>query len=166
ATIVAILAAHVRQAEIERTRAKPPNSWQAYDYYLQAIDTGASFTSSFSAKDLYEARRLLHQSLAFDPKYARSYAMLSETYLIAWLFSLDSDFLVPDVLEQAHQFARKAVQLDANLPLAHSVLGGVLMFKGQFKRQHEVSIAEFERAVALNANYVDWRFGAALVVAG
>ena len=64
ATIVAILAAHVRQAEIERTRAKPPNSWQAYDYYLQALDTVASFNSSFSVKDLYEARRLLHQSLA------------------------------------------------------------------------------------------------------
>jgi len=35
-TIVAILAAHVRQAEIERPRAKPPNSWQAYDYYLKS----------------------------------------------------------------------------------------------------------------------------------
>jgi TolB-like protein len=31
-TIVAILAAHVRMAEIERTRAMPPSSWQGYDY--------------------------------------------------------------------------------------------------------------------------------------
>ena len=37
-TIVTILAAHVRKAETERTRTKPPNSWQAYDYYLQAVD--------------------------------------------------------------------------------------------------------------------------------
>ena len=42
-TIVAILAAHVRKAETERTRAKPPNSWQAYDYYLQAVEAFASF---------------------------------------------------------------------------------------------------------------------------
>src|SRR5262249_56179751 len=35
-TIVAILAAHVRMAETERTRTKPPSSWQAYDYYLNA----------------------------------------------------------------------------------------------------------------------------------
>ena len=42
-TIVAILAAHVRKAETERTRAKPPNSWQAYDYYLQAAEAFVSF---------------------------------------------------------------------------------------------------------------------------
>ena len=42
-TIVAILAAHLRQAETERTRAKPPNGWQAYDYYLQAVQASASF---------------------------------------------------------------------------------------------------------------------------
>src|SRR5262249_24971307 len=37
-TIVSILAAHVKKAEIERTLAKSPNSWKAYDYYLQASD--------------------------------------------------------------------------------------------------------------------------------
>jgi adenylate cyclase len=31
-TIVAILAAHVRMAETERTRIQPPRNWQAYDY--------------------------------------------------------------------------------------------------------------------------------------
>ena len=35
-----------------------------------------------------------------------------------------------------------------------------------FRRDHDASIAEFERAVALNPNYVDWRFGGALVFAG
>ena len=34
------------------------------------------------------------------------------------------------------------------------------------KRQHEASIAEFERAIALNPNFTDWRFAAALVYAG
>ncbi len=45
-TIVTILAAHVRMAETERTRTKPPNSWQAYDYYLQAVDASVSFSST------------------------------------------------------------------------------------------------------------------------
>jgi TolB-like protein len=35
-TIVAILAAHVNKAEIERSLNKPPETWQAYDYYLRA----------------------------------------------------------------------------------------------------------------------------------
>ena len=38
-TIVAILAAHVNKAEIERTLNKPPETWQAYDYYLRATDS-------------------------------------------------------------------------------------------------------------------------------
>jgi adenylate cyclase len=161
-TIVAILAAHVRKAETERTRAKPPNSWQAYDYYLQAVDGLGSFNVSFSVQELYQARRLIERSLVVDANYAASYAILARTYTLAWAYALDGDFLNPDALDQAHQFARKAVQLDPNLPQAHAVLAFILMWK----RQHELSIAEFERATALNPNYVDWRFGLALVYAG
>jgi TolB-like protein len=79
-TIVSILAAHVRRAEIERTRAKPPNSWQAYDYYLQAAEAFAAFEASMRAERIYEARRFLQQSLARDANYARSYALLSSTH--------------------------------------------------------------------------------------
>jgi adenylate cyclase len=161
-TIVAILATHVRKAETERSRAKPPNSWQAYDYYLQAVDAFASFLSSFNFSDLYETRRLLQLSLSVDASYAPSHAVLTTTYHAAWAFPSNSDFLNPAALEQAHQCARKAVQLDPNLPFAHAVLGHVLMAKGQ----HEASIAEFERAIALNPNYVDWRFGQSLLYAG
>ena len=76
-SIVTTLAAHVRKAETERTRARSPNSWEAYDYYLQASDTFDSLLLSFSAEDLYEARRLLRQSLSIDAGYARAYALLS-----------------------------------------------------------------------------------------
>ena len=161
-TIVAILAAHVRKAEIERTRAKPPNSWRAYDYYLQAADALASFDKSANVEDLYQTRSLIQRSLAIDANYAPSYAILAYTYDAAWISALDSDFLNPGVLDQAHQFARKAVQLDSNLPLAHASLGLVLTLK----HEHDGSIASFERAIALNPNYVCWQFGAALVLAG
>src|SRR5215813_13799082 len=63
-TIVAILAAHVQKLETERTRADPPNSWQAYDCYLQAAESQTVFSSSYRTADLYETRRLLQQSLA------------------------------------------------------------------------------------------------------
>src|SRR5262249_27942202 len=161
-TIVAILAAHVRKAEIERTRAKPPNSWRAYDYYLQAADALTSFEKSANVEDLYETRCLIQQSLAIDANYAPSYAILAYTYDAAWISALDSDFLNPGVLDQAHQFARKAVQLDSNLPLAHASLGLVLTLK----HAHDRSIASFDSAIALTAKYVFWQFGAALVLAG
>jgi TolB-like protein len=117
-TIVAILAAHVRMAETERTRTKPPSSWQSYDYYLKAVDAFGSFHRSFAVDSLYETRRLLQQSLAIDPNYARSYAVLANTYLAVWVNRVDSDFLSPGALDQAHQFAHKAVELDVNLPEA------------------------------------------------
>jgi adenylate cyclase len=161
-TIVAILAAHVRKAEAERARTKPPNNWQAYDYYLQAGEAFTSFATSFNVESIYEARRLLNQSLAIDPHYARSYALLANTHDAVYVNRLDSDHLDPAVLDQAHQFARKAVELDPNLPEGHAELGFVLMFK----HQHDASMTSIERALALNPNFVDWRFGWPLVLAG
>jgi adenylate cyclase len=160
-TIVAILAAHVRKAEAERTRTKPPNNWRAYDYYLQAAEAFASLVTSFNVEDVYEARRLLQLSIDIDPNYARSYALLANTHDVTYVNRLDRDYLNPAALDLASQFARKAVQLDPNLPEAHAILGFVLAFK----HQHDASIASIERARALNPNYIDWRFGYPLVLA-
>jgi hypothetical protein len=67
------------RCEFERTRAKPPNSWEAYDCYLQASDPFTAFDTSL---------------------------------------------------------------------------------------KHDASLIEIERAVALNPNYMNWQFGAALILAG
>jgi adenylate cyclase len=161
-TIVAILAAHVNKAEIERSIDKPPETWQAYDCYLRAADAHVSFRSSWKATEFYETRRLLEQTLAIDPNYARAYAELAQNHVTAWLVSLDGDHLNPACLDRACHLARKAVQLDPNLPKAHATLGFVLGRRGE----HEVAVAEFERAMALNPNFTDWRFGDTLVFAG
>src|SRR5262249_41134277 len=63
-TIVAVLAAHVNRAEIERSLNKPPETWQAYDHYLRAAEPFASYLSSYKAAELYDVRRLLEQSIA------------------------------------------------------------------------------------------------------
>jgi adenylate cyclase len=160
--IVTTLAAHVNKAEAERARTKPPNSWQAYDHYLQGAEALAAFASSMRAEDIYKARHFLEHSLAVDANYARSYAMLAQTHAAVFVNRVDGDFLDPAAVDLAHQYARKAVALDPNLPDAHAVLGFVLVWI----RQHDASIAGFERAVVLNPNYVDWRFGWALVLAG
>jgi adenylate cyclase len=159
-TIVAMLAAHVNKAEAERTLLKPPATWQAHDFFMRASDIFCAIQSSFNVAGLYEARRLLERSIALDPNYARAFGFLSLCHLVGWYYPLDED--CHTALERAHQFARKAVQLDPNLPIAHGHLGLVLTFTGQ----HEQSIAEFEKAIALNPNFTDWRFGMALTRAG
>jgi adenylate cyclase len=82
--------------------------------------------------------------------------------LIAYLRPLDEDCFSPAALERARRFARRAVELDPDLPIAYANLGNLLTFEGQ----HEQSIPEFEKAIALNPNFTDWRFGMALLRAG
>jgi adenylate cyclase len=161
-TIAALLVAHVNKAEIERTLYKPSTSWQAYDYYLRAADMHASFFPRFNVVELYEVRRLLEQSLAIDPHFARACAKLSWTHFSAWVEPLDTDYGKPETLDRAHQLALRAIQLDPNLPEAHSRLGMVLIRR----REHSAAIAAFERAQALNPNFTDFSIAHSLVLAG
>ena len=47
--IVAILAAHVNRAEIERALLKPPAAWAAYEYYLRGAPCAATPTEILAA---------------------------------------------------------------------------------------------------------------------
>ena len=160
--IVALLAAHVNKAEAERTLLKPPATWEAYDYYMRGADICSLHSRTGVVASLYEARRLLEQSIAVDPTYARAHAMLSWTHWWTYVEPLDGEYLRPSGLDQALDLAKKAVQLDPELPQAHAQLGWVLVWK----RRHEEAIAAFERAFALNPNLVNNRFALTLVFAG
>jgi adenylate cyclase len=160
--IVALLAAHVNKAEAERTLLKPPATWEAYDYYLRGVALYFLGAGELTAASLQEAGRLLERSLSIDPRYARAYGMLATTYVSRYNQSWDGDYLNPAMLDRAYHLASKGVQVDGNLPEAHAHLGWVLMFK----RQHDPAIAEFERALTLNSNFVDPRFAHVLANAG
>ena len=160
--IVAILVAHVNRAEIERALLKPPATWEAYEYYLRGAEVFFLHLSRRTKASLYDARRLLEQSLAIDPAYARAAAMLSWTHQHAYTDPFDSDYLSPAALDRALELAETAVHLDPRLPQAHAQLGNVLIQK----RRLDGGIAEFERAFALNPNFVDFRYALALTYAG
>jgi adenylate cyclase len=161
-TIVTILAAHVNKAETERTRLKPAATWEAYDYYLRGVDAYHSHVTEPKAATISEARHLLERSLAIDPTYARAYAMLSRSRVRTFWDPVDDDYLDPTGIDRAYELARKAVQLDASLPLAHFQLGMALLFK----RRREEALVELDRALALNPNYVEYQFGYGLLLAG
>jgi adenylate cyclase len=160
--IVTILAAHVNRAEIERALLKPPAAWEAYDYYLRGAEAFNLHTTRRTKASLYEARRLLEQSLAIDPHYARAAATLSRTHIHAYGEPFDGDYLSPAALDRALELAETAVQLDPRLPVARAQLGQVLIYK----RRHDAAITEFERALALNPNFIDDRYARALSYAG
>jgi len=160
--IVAILAAHVNRAETERALLKPPAAWEAYDYYLRGAEAFCLHQNRRTKTSLYDARRLLEQSLTIDPNYARAAAVLSWTHFQTYFEPFDRDYLSPAALDRALELAETAVHLDAFLPPARAQLGHILVYK----RQHDAAIAEFERAFALNPNFFDYRYARALTYAG
>src|SRR5262249_35122455 len=121
-TIVTILAARVNRAETERALLKPPAAWEAYEYYLRGAEAFLRMSRRTKASP-YDARRLLEQSLAIDPEYARAAAMLSETPLYTYLEPLDGDYLSPAALDRALELSETAVDLDPRLPQARAQLG-------------------------------------------
>jgi adenylate cyclase len=160
--IVAILAAHVNRAEIERALLKPPAAWEAYEFYLRGAEAIFLHITRRAKGSFYEARRLLEQCLVIDPDYARAAAVLARTHLHAYIEPLDGDHLNPATLDRALELAETAVRLDARLPQARAQLGHCLLFK----RRHDAAFAEFERAFVLNPNFVDYRYAQALTLAG
>jgi adenylate cyclase len=160
--IVVILAAHVNRAEIEKTLLKPPAAWEAYECYLRGAEAFFLHHSRRSKASLYDARRLLEQSLVIDRGYARASAMLSRTHVDAYAHPFDGDYLNPAALDRALELAETAVHLDPRLPQARAQLGHVLLYKGE----HDAAIAEFERAFEINPNFIDHRYAQALMFAG
>jgi adenylate cyclase len=160
--IVTILANHVNKAEAERTLMKPAATWEAYDYYLRGVEAYSSHVFEPAKTPISEVRRLFEKSLSIDPGYARAYAMLSRTRIRTFWDPIDGDHLDPVGIERAYELARKAVRLDANLPLAHLQLALALLFR----RRRDEALVELECASALNPNYTDWQCGYGLALAG
>jgi adenylate cyclase len=152
----------VNRAETERALLKPPAAWDAYEYYLRGAEAFFLHMTRRTKASLYDARRMLEQSLAIDPNYARAAAMLSWTHCHGYTQPFDGDFGSPAALDRALELAETAVRLDPRLPQARAQLGYVLLWK----RRHDAAIAEFEKAFALNPNFIDYRYSLALIFAG
>jgi len=157
-TIAAVLSAHINRAEAERALLKSPANWQAYDYYLQAAHTYNSEASNCTA----EARTLAARAVGLDPQFARAYVIIASSLIRAWVNRLDDDHKNEVALDSALDMAMKAVQFEPSLSQARAMLGYALSRKGQ----HDAALAEFSRAIESNPNYTDWRYIAALVLAG
>jgi adenylate cyclase len=158
--IAAVLAVQVSKAEARSVLLKPPSGWKAYEFYLRGAEAYRLRGQSRSA--VHDAAGLVNDSLSTDPNYARAYALLSKILWWNYVEPGGDEYLRPQSLERAHALAQRAVQLAPELPDAHAQLGWTSLFM----RQHSEGLTEFERAFALNRNFVDNRFALALAYAG
>ena len=136
-----VAALNVESFAAERSRAMriPTENLTAYDFWLQGAEHRARLTND----EIRESRSFYEKAIELDPEFAAAYASLGWTY--HWFYYLEED---PQILEQAAEFAMKAISLDDSYFDAHALLAGVYMSKGWYER----AIVEAQRAVSLNPN--------------
>jgi serine/threonine protein kinase/TolB-like protein len=115
---------------------------EAYDLYLQGLYTSANLTP----ENLQKSFDYFNQAIQKDPTFAPSYAGLAEAY--AWAAGL-SILPSPTAFEKAEVAAKRALELDPNLGMAHHSLAWV-----KYARYWDLSGAEreFQRAIDLSPN--------------
>jgi adenylate cyclase len=145
AVIAARLAIQIDAAERRRLLSEAPPDLRAYGLILR----GQQLSLVVAREANLHARRLFEEAQHRDPQYARSFAGLARTFQEAWRYHWSDE---PDLcLTRAVELAQHAISLDPSDARGHAALGEAYLFK----RQHDESLAAFERAIQLNPNDAD-----------
>lgn len=143
--IAARCASQIATAEHRRVSVLPPTDLRAYGLVLR----GQELSMQFRRDANLHARRLFEVAAEFDPNYGRSYAGMSRTFNLAWRYRwTDSPAAA---LDRSVELAVDATRRDGLDARGHSQLG----FACLYKRQHDASLAAYERAIELNPNDAD-----------
>jgi adenylate cyclase len=142
--VVGAISPALERAEMARSRQKPTENLQAYDYYLRA--PACIYLQKKDAN--YEAVDLLDKAIGLDPVFALAFAQAATCYTQrkTWRWSADP---ARDVVE-AEKLARRALELDRNDPTVLAYAGWALaLMAGRFVEAAEL----FDRAIELDPNH-------------
>ena len=130
------------QAALKTAKAVNP---EAYQSFLK----GRYFWNKRTADGLKAALAYFNQAIEEDPKYAKAYSGLADTYALLgdWQYAV----MTPkEAFPKAKAAAIKALELDSSLSEAHTSLGYSLR---AFDWDFESAGKEFQRAIELNPGY-------------
>jgi TolB-like protein/DNA-binding winged helix-turn-helix (wHTH) protein/Tfp pilus assembly protein PilF len=136
------LGQHSRAAIVPRTPA-PAAISEAYDLYLK----GQYFWNKRTVQGFQQAIEYFQQAIARDSNYAPAYAGLADSYTLLTGYS---GAPATQFMPQARAAALRALELDANLPEAHTALALIVQ---NYEWDWQTAEKEYRRAVALNPNY-------------
>lgn len=143
--IVDALQVQLSGFERERLGYGGTHSLEAHDALLH----GLSDYWHFSPDGCASARQRFMHALHIDPGYAVAHAWLARSHVLQ--YSMGWNTREAETLDPALAHARRAVELDDLLPLAHAMLGWVQLWR----RQPESALAEGLRGCELNPNDAD-----------
>lgn len=141
-SVVAAIEPKLIMAEIERAKAKPTASLQAYDFCLQALP---SALACFSLPVFDEALRLLCLAIKADPDYSYSKALYAYAHLVA-----ASNRLIHREREKAAiPYAQAALEHHMDDPATLAYAGVALAFLG---RRFDPAMDALDHALLLSPN--------------
>jgi len=139
--IVEQLGVRIGEAELERLRHRPTESFDAYELFLR----GRAHFWAFTREDHARARRLFERALALDPGYDLPVAYLAGTELAAFVLGWDPR---PERVEAALRLAERALALDPFEPMPYTVRALASLIQGHGDLATEAA----RRAVELGPN--------------
>jgi tetratricopeptide (TPR) repeat protein len=132
-----------------------------YDVFYQAMNTEywcPKLVFPQPAREGYpKAREMWEKAIQLDPKYAEAYAGVGFTYYFETLYQWSDG---SQALDQAYQWAQKAIAVNDSEPLGYMLLGNLDLSK----RRYDQAISEGQRAVALAPSSTDGYFWLARIL--
>jgi len=141
-SVVASIAPQLELAEIERSKRKPTEDLDAYDYYLRGM---AAF-HRFNRKSNRDALSMFTSAFEKDPEFSAAYGMAARTYAQRAGFGWIGDYLQES--GAAKDLARKASALGGDDAIALAGAGFALVVFGEAVDGD----AFLDRALDLNPN--------------
>jgi class 3 adenylate cyclase/TolB-like protein/Tfp pilus assembly protein PilF len=138
--VAGTLASNLQQIALQQSLRKPTDNLDAYDLMLRS----RALAKEASRAGNRMARGMLERATAMAPGYAEAYAELADAYFQRAVFGW-SEFAQSDI-ETAIHLARKAIELDEESVLAHSVLARAYTAI----QKYDLGLAESERALEIN----------------
>jgi TolB-like protein len=140
--IVAAIEPQLYAAENFRAQRKPPDSLDAWDLVMRAL----SHYWRVTRQDNVVAQALLEKAIAIDPNYGQALGVLAASHTFSAHMGWADMAEVTPIAERA---AMAAILADSEDPWAHHALASVYLFARRF----DDSLAEFDLALRLNANF-------------
>ena len=140
-SVVASIAPKIEQAEIERTRHKPTDKLDGYDFYLRGM------ALVHRREMLAQAREFFRMAFGRDKEYGAAYAMAAWTLVMQQATS--GVTLTAELRAEAVRLAQLGSKVANDDALALARCGHVLTYLGH---EYDRGMTMVEQAVALNPN--------------
>ena len=120
-----------------------PQELEAHDLYLK----GQYFWNKRTGEGLERAITYFEQAITKDPKYARAYAGLANSYALIGGYT---GVQRPEFVTNSKTAALRALQLDPSLPEVHTTFA---LVAENYNLDWQTAEKEYRRAIILNPNY-------------